>query len=107
MVVPIGVLTILSGHIFYVYDFQKPSIWIAIYASITKNIWGVIALVFFVGLEKGIGQTIKKLLEHPIFQPLAKITFCIYLCHTFVIRVTLGNIRGPVFVSDMSLVSIF
>lgn len=105
MVVPMGLCTLLSGYIFYENDFQNPSIWTAIYASVTKISWGVLGLIFILGTVSGISQLTKRFLDHPIFKPLGKITFSVFLCHTFLIRVTLGDIRGPRHLSDMSLVS--
>lgn len=36
----IAVITVGSHYFFYAYDFEKPSIWMALFAMLTKNIWG-------------------------------------------------------------------
>ncbi|XP_058465293.1 nose resistant to fluoxetine protein 6-like [Malaya genurostris] len=100
---PIGIMLLLSAYIFYAYDFQKPAIWIACYAAVSKNLWGLTFGVMCVGLAFGVGWFFKRLLNNPIFRPLGKITFAVYLCHLFVIRATLGNIRQPIFVSDVRI----
>lgn len=105
LVVPIGVCTLLSGYIFYENDFHKPSVWIGIYASVSKNSWGLLGLIFILGIVNGTCKIVKSFLDHPVFKPLGKITFSVFLCHTFIIRVTLGDIRDPRHLSDMSLVS--
>ncbi|XP_055629971.1 nose resistant to fluoxetine protein 6-like [Toxorhynchites rutilus septentrionalis] len=100
---PLAIMLLLSAYIFYAYDFEKPAIWIAIYAAFSKNLWGVILAVLFVGLAFGVGGTLKRLLSNPIFRPLGKVTYAVYLCHSFVIRTTLGNIRQPIYVSDVRI----
>lgn len=36
----IAVITVASHYFFYAYDFEKPSIWMALFAMFTKNVWG-------------------------------------------------------------------
>lgn len=38
-----------SGHIFYANDFEKPAIWIAIYAACMKSLWGVFGATLVLG----------------------------------------------------------
>ncbi|XP_063697874.1 nose resistant to fluoxetine protein 6-like [Culicoides brevitarsis] len=103
LVVPIAVGTLLSGFIFYENNFEKPSLWIAIYASVSKNSWGLLGIIFILGLVSGASKLVKNFLDHPVFKPLGKITFSVFLCHTFIIRVTLGDIRAGRHLSDMHL----
>ncbi|XP_058123495.1 nose resistant to fluoxetine protein 6 [Anopheles ziemanni] len=100
---PVAIGLLVSAYIFYAYDFEKPAIWIALYASLSKNLWGALFGVLFVGLAFGIGGFIRGVLNNPIFRPLGKVTYCVFLCHLFVIRVTLGNVRQPIYVSDMRI----
>lgn len=39
LLVPAALLVLFSGFIFIKYDFEKPSIWLAIYAGVIKNFW--------------------------------------------------------------------
>lgn len=52
---PLAIMVLLPAYIFYAYDFEKPAIWIAIYAALSRNLWGVIFAVLFVGLALGVG----------------------------------------------------
>lgn len=45
----------LSGYIFYAYDFEKPAIWIAIYAAVMKNLWGAFGTILVVGAALNTG----------------------------------------------------
>lgn len=42
---------------------------------------------------------------HPIFRPLGRMTFCAYLIHPAIIRILMGNLRQPIYSSDISVVS--
>lgn len=39
--IPLLFLNVLSGYIFFVNDFEKPAIWISIYAAIYRHVWGL------------------------------------------------------------------
>lgn len=52
---PLAIGLLLSAYVFYAYDFEKPAVWIALYAAFSKNLWGVIFGVLFVGLALGVG----------------------------------------------------
>lgn len=40
-VAPVLAAVVVGGHyIFYAHDFEKPSIWMACFAILTKNLWG-------------------------------------------------------------------
>lgn len=51
---------------------------------------------------------VKDTMSHPIFRPLGRLTFCAYLIHPAIIRVCTGNLRQPIYASDMTiLVQVF
>ncbi|XP_038121399.1 nose resistant to fluoxetine protein 6 [Culex quinquefasciatus] len=100
---PLAIGLLLSAYVFYAYDFEKPAVWIALYAAFSKNLWGVIFGVLFVGLALGVGGFFQRVLNSAIFRPLGKVTYAVFLCHLFVIRATLGNIRQPIYVSDVRI----
>lgn len=39
LLIPAALLVLFSGFIFIKYDFEKPSVWLAIYAGMIKNLW--------------------------------------------------------------------
>lgn len=53
--VPICVAMLLSGYIFYTYDYAKPAMWIAFYAAMLKNLFGLYITIFITGTAFGIG----------------------------------------------------
>ncbi|XP_049542768.1 nose resistant to fluoxetine protein 6-like [Anopheles darlingi] len=101
---PVAIAMLLSAYLFYAYEFEKPAIWIALYAGFCRNLWGLLFAILFLGLALGVGVgVLRRVLCSPIFRPLGKVTYCAFLCHLFIIRVTLGNVRQPVYVSDMRI----
>jgi hypothetical protein len=57
-VVPAGFAMILLGHIFYSYDYEKPALWIALFGTLSRNLWGILAGIFIIGLTNGLGRKI-------------------------------------------------
>lgn len=53
--VPISLTMLMSGYIFYHYDFNKPTFWIAFYSSLLKNLWGLLGAAVITGMAFGIG----------------------------------------------------
>lgn len=124
-------LILFSGYIFIKFDFEKPSIWLALYAGVYKNLWILICagfvccMCFKVGCKwSGLFSCsfgtllILTLLCFPIFlaglayefcslsvfRPLARISFQAFLWHVFVLRIVAGSFRQPVYVNSFFLV---
>lgn len=59
---PIAFLGLYSGAIFYNNDFEKPAIWIAIYAAGMKSLWGIFGATLILGsaLNTGCKQLLYK-----------------------------------------------
>lgn len=118
----IGLAIILSSYMFYVYDFEKPSLWIALYSVLTKNIWGAFGAILmfaFVGDKKCkynekktyIKHTkvyifpafIARIFQNPMFAPAGRLVYCIYLCHFSIARWLAGDTRMPIYISFVNL----
>lgn len=54
-VIPSAIAFLLSGFIFNEFQFEKPALWIAIYASLSKNLWGIFSAMFITGMAIGVG----------------------------------------------------
>lgn len=101
MIIPLGISFLLSGYLFFNYEFTKPSLWIAFYSGFTKNIWGLLVVTFIFGLASGMGLTIRDFLSMEIFRLMGRSTFCVYLVHTLMIRITMGYLRTPPDINDV------
>lgn len=106
-VFPVGLVAWLSAMLFYEYEFEKPAIWIAVFAAITKNIWGFLGAILMFGFIGGIGGIIRRTFYMPIFQSIGRVTYCVYLIHMCVLRFLNGDIRMLPSVSWEPIVSDF
>ncbi|XP_058461156.1 nose resistant to fluoxetine protein 6-like [Malaya genurostris] len=104
-VVPIGLLCMMSNMMFYVYDFEKPSIWMAIYYPVMKNMWIFLGAIMLYGLIHEYNKTIKAFLNFSIFVPLGRLTYCAYVCHVFMLKNVFFGTREVGYFSKMSLLS--
>lgn len=126
--IPLLFLNVLSGYIFFVNDFEKPAIWISVYAIIYRHVWGLgIAFIllgfgFRVGckritinlvLEQNLSYSTKfvllllgilrNLMNHHVFIVLGRAAYCVFLTHAFIIRVYLGSMRSPAFLNESTI----
>lgn len=90
---------------FYAYEFEKPAVWIAIYACVYKNVWGIFGAVLTFGLIGGIGGAFRNFFFLPILQPLGRISYCIYLVHLIVFRFLKGDYMAQPYGSNSEMVS--
>lgn len=104
-VFPVGLLAWLSAWLFYAYDFEKPALWIAIFAAFAKNIWGLLGAILMFGFIGGIGGVIRRIFYMPIFGSIGRVTYCVYLIHMCVLRFLNGDIRQLPSVSWEPIVS--
>lgn len=54
-VLPVGLALLMSGHVFYAYDWAKPSLASAAYAAGQKSVWGANITIMIVAMAFGIG----------------------------------------------------
>ncbi|KAH8284829.1 hypothetical protein KR054_001604, partial [Drosophila jambulina] len=124
LLVPAGLVILFSGYIFIYYDFAKPSIWLAVYAGLYKNLWVLMCAGFVFFMCNKVGGKSDKLnflwywqpthqsptgiaygfCTWPVLRPLARISFQAYLWHVVVLRVVTGYIRQPTHVSTVFLI---
>lgn len=53
--IPIAFAALLSGYIFYEYNFEKPALWIGFYSACMKNVWGLFGATAITGIALGTG----------------------------------------------------
>lgn len=54
-IVPVCILTLLSGYIFYANNYEKPALWIAIYSVFIRSMWGLAISILVTGIALGTG----------------------------------------------------
>lgn len=103
-IVPLGFATFLVGYIFYAYDFDRPAIWISFFACFYKNIWGFYGAILMFGLIGNVGGMLREFFYLPIFQPLGRISYCIYLVHLIVFRFLKADYMAQPYGSNAEIV---
>jgi peptidoglycan/LPS O-acetylase OafA/YrhL len=43
-------------------------------------------------------------MNHPVFRPLGRLTYCAFICHLFVLRCLTGDLRQPLYVTNTTYV---
>ncbi|XP_058833744.1 nose resistant to fluoxetine protein 6-like [Topomyia yanbarensis] len=94
-IIPTALASLLIQYIFYVNDFKKPSIWMAIYFPVTKNSWAFFGCIFILGFINGIAPILQRIFNQRIFEPLGRLTYAAFLSHAFVMRLIVLSVRTP------------
>jgi hypothetical protein len=126
VVIIIGFLTVMSGYIFYEFDFEKPSLLCGVYASIQKHLFalGTVYVLWCLSnkVESEWHYTIHLLkplvtpnfvltdltrpfLKFKLFHIFGKLTYCAFLVHIFIIQTTFGYNRQPLYIRGPTYVS--
>jgi len=77
----------------------------AVYASLTRAVWGVLVASLIVGCAMEPTNVIARILNTHWMIYLGKLTFSAFLVHTAVIRFLLGGIRKPIHLTHVAIVS--
>ncbi|XP_053674398.1 nose resistant to fluoxetine protein 6-like [Anopheles nili] len=99
-------LSMLPSYIFYLYEFETPSIWMAIYFAVFKNLFGIGIGIFVIGCIYGVNATLLRILNYPFFEPLGRLAYGAYLVHPFVMRFMYASARGPVYYNDLTTITL-
>lgn len=99
-----AVLSMLSTQLFYEYDIEKPSIWMSLYAMFTQNIWGLMAATAALLFCFRKTSFITSMFNLPIFLPVYRLTYTVYICHISVLYVIAGASKGASNIGTIALV---
>ncbi|XP_063699368.1 nose resistant to fluoxetine protein 6-like [Culicoides brevitarsis] len=104
-VVPLILFGIFGApYIFSTYEFQKPAWWITFYGAFHRNMWGWMLGVIILGYSAGMGGQWKDFFNASVFRPLGKINFGFYLTHITMIKLILGDMYEPHYMSLIKIV---
>lgn len=104
--VPIlGMANIELSNIFYFFEFEKPALWISLFSIVSRIIWGFLGVSLVLAALFKTSKFCSKIVNADIFQPLGRVTYCIYVVHLPLMRVFGGGNKGVVHLSFSFLVS--
>uniref|UniRef100_A0A336KWQ4 CSON015542 protein n=1 Tax=Culicoides sonorensis TaxID=179676 RepID=A0A336KWQ4_CULSO len=92
-------------YFFYANDFEKPSIWMALMSILTKNLWSYFCVFCTCAMVLKIEKFFINFLQMKIFQPLGRITYCIFLCHFDLMRILAAEARENMTVSSFMVMA--
>uniref|UniRef100_A0A182QFB6 Acyltransferase 3 domain-containing protein n=1 Tax=Anopheles farauti TaxID=69004 RepID=A0A182QFB6_9DIPT len=99
-------LSMLPSYMFYVNEFETPSVWMAVYFAVFKNLFGIAIGILILGCIYGVNGVLQRMLNYPFFEPLGRLAYGAYLIHPFVMRYMFVSARGPVYYSDSLTISL-
>lgn len=85
------ILTIVFGY----FNISESRIITPLIAAQTRLLWGIAVCWIIFACHYGYGDIINTFLSLSIWQPLAKLSFCMYLLHTQVMVLNYGATRYP------------
>lgn len=88
-----------------IYEFEKPSIWIAIHATIIKNCFGIFACIALLGYLYGLAGFVRNILNHRFFIFFSRLTFGVFLNHILVLRFMQGSKHVMEYVNELSILT--
>lgn len=96
-----------SYRVFQADEYEYELIWEIFYNGLARHIWayGVCWLIYASVL--GYGGILGKFLAHPVFMPLGRISYCIYLVHYIIQYMRISATRVPIYFSNATLLYSF
>jgi hypothetical protein len=95
----------MSGHIFYNYDLEKPSILVSIIAMFLKQSWGFLVAFVLLGLIYQYGWFVPGIFNHPGWRITGRISFAGYIFHNIVVQLLIMDIYQPIHMDTVKFVS--
>ncbi|XP_036332435.1 nose resistant to fluoxetine protein 6 [Rhagoletis pomonella] len=86
-------------------EFEQPSVWVALFASLYRNIWVLICCGAVLGMCLKLGWIAYEFCCLPILRIFSKISYQAYLWHLVVLRLTGGFYRQPIYINRFYLIS--
>uniref|UniRef100_A0A8D8L8R5 Nose resistant to fluoxetine protein 6 n=6 Tax=Culex pipiens TaxID=7175 RepID=A0A8D8L8R5_CULPI len=105
IVVPVGFLTMMSNVIFYQNNFEKPSLWMALFYPAMKNSWVLLGAISLYGMIYEYNKLVKDFLSSSFFVPLGRLSYCAYVCHMALLKLVFFGTRETRYFGQMALIS--
>ncbi|XP_075211143.1 nose resistant to fluoxetine protein 6-like [Lycorma delicatula] len=99
------------GVIFGILPFQKEThkydpLYDTLYKSIHRHIWALASCWFIFACATGHGGFLNKFLSWgSVFQPLGRLSYCIYLTHILILNLQMSAQRTPINFTDMTRIT--
>ncbi|XP_033352837.1 nose resistant to fluoxetine protein 6-like isoform X1 [Bombus vosnesenskii] len=97
----------LSSLLYGLYETELSPIMAASYSSLSHSVWALGLSWIVVACSTGYGGYVNSILSAPILYPVSRITYCAYLVHPLVIRMTPMNLDSPLHLGKYTMMITF
>ncbi|XP_076285934.1 nose resistant to fluoxetine protein 6-like isoform X1 [Lasioglossum baleicum] len=98
-----SLLSLLYG----LYEADLSPLMAAAYSSLSHSVWALGLSWIVIACSTGYGGCVNSILSAPILYPVSRITYCAYLIHPLVIRLTALNLDSPFHLGNYTMAITF
>ncbi|GLG92879.1 uncharacterized protein GBIM_00429 [Gryllus bimaculatus] len=103
---------LMTGALNAAYPFQQPGwkynrVEAAFWLSLFRPLWAVGLGWIIFACDQGYGGLVDKILSWNFFQPLARLSYGVYLTHITILNLFAGVIQSPVYLADVNAIPQF
>ena len=93
------------SYYFYENDIEKPSLLVSFLAVYFKYGGGFLLSILIFGLIYRLSSFAPENFDYPVWNILGKISFSVYIFHSFVVQLVVMDVYQPIFMGDFQMVS--
>lgn len=103
-------LSLMAMVIFAYHPYAQPNsdttaLEFGLYEALSRVVWSIALCYIIFACAHGYGGPVNWFLSHPLWQPLSRLSYSIYLVHFPVIIATTGSMKTPPYFSELNAVS--
>jgi hypothetical protein len=102
---PIGVIVVIAGYIFYNYSYDKPSIFMSFISTLIKHHSGIIFGIIHMGFIYRYGWFLQNIYNYTMFRVLGRISFGAYMVHMALVKILIAGNHYPIDAGGINLFS--
>lgn len=104
-ILSLGMLAaVIFGNYPYLHSAVETTAWeYGLYSTLTHVAWGIAFCYVIFACANNAGGPINWFLSHPIWRPISKLSYAIYMVHFPIVMITTGVIRTPLSISEMGM----
>ncbi|XP_011196535.3 nose resistant to fluoxetine protein 6 [Zeugodacus cucurbitae] len=104
LIFPIAFGLLFAGAFVMSFEIHEPSIWIALFANLYRNMWALICCTAILGMCLKLGWIAYEFCSLPFLRILSKLSYQAFLWHLVVLRLIGGFYRQPIYINRFYLI---
>lgn len=98
------VAVVLTNYPLLQFDSQATPVEYGLYDALSRIAWSVAVCYIIFACVRNSGGPINYFLSHPLWQPLSRLSYSIYLIHIFIIWITMATTKTSLYFSEWNAV---